>query len=87
MPARLRQVLDIPLRTVNFATEYWDRVFAYFLAEYRAGRTPNPDVLCSRRSSSRRFSTMHCIWAPTRSPPGTMPAVRCVDDWQLVRAR
>jgi len=40
--------LDIPLHHVNFAREYRDRVFAYFLDEYRAGRTPNPDVLCNR---------------------------------------
>ncbi len=40
--------LDIPLHHVNFAREYRDRVFSYFLAEYRAGRTPNPDVLCNR---------------------------------------
>jgi tRNA-specific 2-thiouridylase len=40
--------LDIPLRTVNFATEYWDNVFAHCLREYQAGRTPNPDVLCNR---------------------------------------
>ena len=40
--------LDIPLHHVNFASEYRDRVFEYFLAEYRSGRTPNPDVLCNR---------------------------------------
>lgn len=40
--------LDIPLHTINFAAEYWDDVFEDFLAEYRAGRTPNPDVLCNR---------------------------------------
>lgn len=40
--------LGIPLHHVNFAREYRDRVFEYFLAEYRAGRTPNPDVLCNR---------------------------------------
>lgn len=40
--------LGIPLHTVNFAAEYWDNVFAYFLQEYQAGRTPNPDVLCNR---------------------------------------
>ena len=40
--------LDIPLHHVNFSAEYRDRVFAYFLDEYRAGRTPNPDVLCNR---------------------------------------
>ena len=45
---RVASVLDIPYFTVNFAKEYMDRVFSYFLAEYKAGRTPNPDVLCNR---------------------------------------
>lgn len=40
--------LDVPLHHVNFAREYRDRVFNYFLEEYKAGRTPNPDVLCNR---------------------------------------
>jgi tRNA-specific 2-thiouridylase len=40
--------LDIPLHHVNFAKQYRDRVFQYFLDEYAAGRTPNPDVLCNR---------------------------------------
>ena len=40
--------LGIPLHKVSFAGEYRERVFAYFLDEYRAGRTPNPDVLCNR---------------------------------------
>ncbi len=40
--------LGIPLHRVNFAQEYQERVFQDFLAEYRAGRTPNPDVLCNR---------------------------------------
>ena len=40
--------LDIPLHHVNFAREYRDRVFSYFLDEYRIGRTPNPDILCNR---------------------------------------
>jgi len=45
---RICAQLDIPLHHVNFAREYRDRVFEYFLAEYRSGRTPNPDVLCNR---------------------------------------
>lgn len=45
---RVCSLLDIPYYTVNFAKEYLDRVFSYFLAEYKAGRTPNPDVLCNR---------------------------------------
>ena len=40
--------LDIPLHRVNFAADYRQRVFDYFLQEYQAGRTPNPDVLCNR---------------------------------------
>ncbi|HEY5719507.1 MAG TPA: asparagine synthase-related protein, partial [Gammaproteobacteria bacterium] len=47
--------LGLPLRAVNFAHEYWERVFAHFLAEYRAGRTPNPDVLCNREIKFRAF--------------------------------
>lgn len=46
--ARVCEVLDIPLHRVSFAREYRDRVFDYFLTEYRSGRTPNPDVLCNR---------------------------------------
>jgi tRNA-specific 2-thiouridylase len=42
------ELLGIPLHRVSFAAEYRDRVFARFLAEHRAGRTPNPDVLCNR---------------------------------------
>ncbi len=47
--------LDIPLHTVNFSGEYWERVFEHFLREYRAGRTPNPDVLCNREIKFRAF--------------------------------
>ena len=40
--------IGIPYFSVNYAKEYYDRVFQYFLDEYKAGRTPNPDVLCNR---------------------------------------
>jgi tRNA-specific 2-thiouridylase len=49
--------IGIDVEVVNFAAEYRERVFAEFLREYEAGRTPNPDILCNPRSSSRRFST------------------------------
>ncbi|WP_172452598.1 tRNA 2-thiouridine(34) synthase MnmA [Chromatium okenii] len=49
------QQLGIRLHTVNFATEYWDRVFAEFLSEYQALRTPNPDVLCNREIKFAAF--------------------------------
>ena len=45
---RVCGLLDIPYFSVNFAKEYRERVFSYFLSEYAAGRTPNPDVLCNR---------------------------------------
>lgn len=63
--------LRIPLHRVDFAAEYRQRVFDYFLTEYRAGRTPNPDVLCNReikfgvclehvrRLGGTRFATGH----------------------------
>ncbi len=47
--------LGIPLHMVSFVDEYWERVFSHFLAEYRAGRTPNPDVLCNSEIKFRAF--------------------------------
>ncbi|WP_028387841.1 tRNA 2-thiouridine(34) synthase MnmA [Legionella fairfieldensis] len=47
--------LRIPLHSVNFSKEYWDRVFAYFLTEYEHGRTPNPDVLCNKEIKFNAF--------------------------------
>ena len=47
--------IGIPYYAVSFAKEYWDRVFTLFLDEYRAGRTPNPDVLCNREIKFRAF--------------------------------
>lgn len=64
-------LIGIPYYTVNFEKEYWDRVFSYFLKEYAAGRTPNPDVLCNqeikfaafrdfaRTTDARWFATGH----------------------------
>ena len=45
---RVASSIGIPYYGVNFAKEYYDRVFRYFLEEYEKGRTPNPDVLCNR---------------------------------------
>ncbi|MHB8920136.1 MAG: tRNA 2-thiouridine(34) synthase MnmA [Halothiobacillus sp.] len=47
--------LGIEFHFVNFAQDYWDRVFAHFLSEYQAGRTPNPDILCNREIKFRAF--------------------------------
>jgi tRNA-uridine 2-sulfurtransferase len=47
--------LNIKLHTINFATEYWDNVFEHFLSEYKAGRTPNPDILCNKEIKFKAF--------------------------------
>ena len=53
--AAAAEVIGIELEAVNFAAEYKDRVFADFLGEYRAGRTPNPDVLCNAEIKFKAF--------------------------------
>lgn len=56
--ADVRRVCDnigIPYYTVNFEKEYYEKVFSYFLDEYRKGRTPNPDVLCNREIKFKEF--------------------------------
>ena len=52
---RVADVIGIELEHVNFAAEYKDRVFAEFLREYQAGRTPNPDVLCNAEIKFKAF--------------------------------
>ncbi|WMS88105.1 tRNA 2-thiouridine(34) synthase MnmA [Pleionea litopenaei] len=47
--------LGIELHTVNFSAEYWDRVFEYFLNEYKSGRTPNPDIMCNKEIKFKAF--------------------------------
>ncbi len=47
--------LGIPFKTINFSAEYWDRVFEYFLEEYRSGRTPNPDIMCNKEIKFKAF--------------------------------
>jgi tRNA-specific 2-thiouridylase len=81
--------LGIPLHRVSFAAEYRDRVFDYFLSEYRAGRTPNPDVLCNReikfgicldyaaRLGARRFATGH--YARLRHLPSGPELLKAAD--------
>ena len=91
--ADARQVaerLGVELLTVNFSGEYWDRVFEYFLAEYRAGRTPNPDVLCNREIKFKAFldyalalgadyiATGH--YAGTRHNDGEVQLIRASDE-------
>ncbi|MES2105626.1 MAG: tRNA 2-thiouridine(34) synthase MnmA [Pseudomonadota bacterium] len=53
--ASVADVVDVDIEAVNFAAEYKDRVFAEFLREYQAGRTPNPDVLCNAEIKFKAF--------------------------------
>jgi tRNA-specific 2-thiouridylase len=87
--AAAADVLGIELEAVNFAAEYRGRVFAEFLREYGAGRTPNPDVLCNaeikfkafldhaQALGARRIATGH--YARTRSHGGRVQLLRGVD--------
>jgi tRNA-specific 2-thiouridylase len=52
---RVCERIGIKLHTANFAAEYWDNVFEHFLEEYKAGRTPNPDILCNREIKFKVF--------------------------------
>ncbi len=52
---RVAGAIGIPYYSVNFAKEYYDKVFTYFLTEYEKGRTPNPDVLCNREIKFKEF--------------------------------
>ncbi len=80
--------LGIELLTVNFSCEYWDRVFAYFLAEYRAGRTPNPDVLCNREIKFKAFLDHALTLGADFIATGHYAGLRRLDgETQLLRAK
>jgi tRNA-specific 2-thiouridylase len=87
--ADARQVcerLQIPLHTVNFSAEYWDNVFEYFLHEYRAGRTPNPDVICNREIKFKAFLDHARGLGASRIATGHYARVRPRDDrFELLR--
>lgn len=83
--------LGIFLHKINFAAEYWDRVFEYFLEEYKAGRTPNPDIMCNKEIKFKAFlefaaedlgadfiATGH--YCQRRLHNGTFQLVRGLDD-------
>ncbi|MHC9536783.1 tRNA 2-thiouridine(34) synthase MnmA [Dellaglioa sp. BT-FLS60] len=53
--AKVANKIGIPYYSVNFEKEYWDRVFTYFLDEYKKGRTPNPDVMCNKEIKFKAF--------------------------------
>ncbi|RDY71950.1 tRNA 2-thiouridine(34) synthase MnmA [Halobacillus trueperi] len=86
---RVCNQLDIPYFAVNFEKQYWDKVFTYFLDEYKKGRTPNPDVMCNKEIKFKAFmdhamslgadylATGH--YAQVRENDGTYEMLRGVD--------
>jgi tRNA-specific 2-thiouridylase len=84
---RVCEQLDIPLHHANFAREYRDRVFAYLLCEYDAGRTPNPDVLCNREIKFGAFRTYAKRLGGERLATGHYARIRRVDnELELLKA-
>jgi len=87
---RVSNQLDIPYYSVNFEKKYWDNVFTYFLDEYKAGRTPNPDVMCNKEIKFKAFldhalslgadylATGH--YAQVREVDGRTEMLRGIDD-------
>ena len=85
------QQIGIPYYSVNFEKEYWDKVFQYFLDEYKKGRTPNPDVMCNKEIKFKAFldyamelgadyvATGHYAQV-VRDEDGTAHLLRGVDD-------
>lgn len=79
--------LGIPFHARNFAAAYWDGVFEHFLAEYRAGRTPNPDVLCNREIKFKTFLDEARALGADKIATGHYARVDCTDGrYRLLRA-
>ena len=78
--------LEIPLHTANFSSEYWNNVFEDFLAEYKAGRTPNPDILCNREIKFKVFlEHAERLGADAIATGHYVRSAQAHDQWQLVR--
>ena len=85
---RVCATLGIAFHARNFARQYWDRVFAHFLDEYRAGRTPNPDVLCNREIKFKIFLDHARALGADKIATGHYARTDCVDGrHRLLRGR
>jgi tRNA-specific 2-thiouridylase len=80
-------VIGIPIEAVNFSKEYKERVFSYFLREYQAGRTPNPDILCNAEIKFKAFLDHAMQLGADTIATGHYAQVREVDGlFQLLKA-
>ena len=85
--ASVADTIGIPLEAVNFAKEYKDRVFSYFLREYQAGRTPNPDILCNSEIKFKAFLDHAISLGAEKMATGHYAQVREVNGlYQLLKA-
>src|SRR5206468_4928864 len=81
-------VIGIDIEAVNFAAEYRERVFAHFLTEYQAGRTPNPDVLCNSEIKFKAFLDHALTLGADMVATGHYAGVRrSAEGVELVKAR
>ena len=86
--AAAADVIGIDLEVVNFSADYRERVFAGFLREYEAGRTPNPDVLCNSEIKFKAFLGHALALGAERIATGHYAQVReFLGAWQLLRPR
>jgi tRNA-uridine 2-sulfurtransferase len=86
--ASVADTLDIDIEAVNFAAQYKDRVFAYFLQEYAAGRTPNPDILCNTEIKFKAFLDHALTLGADKMATGHYAGVREVGGrFELLRAK
>ena len=83
--AAVADVIGIELEAVNFAAEYKERVFSAFLGEYKAGRTPNPDVLCNAEIKFKAFLDHALALGAARIATGHYAGVREVREGENAR--
>jgi tRNA-specific 2-thiouridylase len=85
--AAVASQLGLPFHVRNLAAVYWERVFEHFLAEHRAGRTPNPDVLCNREVKFSALVDAADVLGAKQIATGHYARLRRLDGrWQLLKA-
>ncbi|MBC6413864.1 MAG: tRNA 2-thiouridine(34) synthase MnmA [Chromatiales bacterium] len=83
----IAELLSIPLHTINFSPEYWESVFTYFLKEYRAGHTPNPDIICNKEIKFKAFITHARTLGASRIATGHYADIQYeADSYRLLQA-
>ena len=81
-------ILGLPIHSVNFSKEYWDKVFSYFLSEYKAGRTPNPDVLCNREIKFKAFLNYAMKLGFKKIATGHYAKIECINSqYRLLKGK